>query len=151
MIRRASWRRWGDGSLLCSLTCPATSRSRDTRGTVITGFMFPISALTPAPVVGGVSLIALAIAYHALHRRGERRWAGRAYTAGGIVVLYLNLFVLVAQGFAKVAFLNRLAPTQSELPFAAAQLLLLIGSVALGLYAMLGMRRPPPQSPWFNG
>jgi hypothetical protein len=48
-----------------------------------------------------------------------------------MLALYLNVFVLVAQAFAKVPALNATAPTQSEPPFVVAQ------SVVLALFAAL--------------
>lgn len=112
-----------------------------TLATVITGFMFPISSVTPALIVGGVALALLAVAYIALFQICQAAWSGRAYAVTGMISLYLNLFVLVAQGFMKVPFLNALAPTQSEAPFALAQLVLLIASIALGYYATTGIQR----------
>ena len=49
-----------------------------------------------------------------------------------MAALYFNVFVLIAQAFLKVPALHALAPTQSELPFAVAQL------VVLGLFIVLG-------------
>lgn len=113
-----------------------------TLATVITGFLFPINGLTPALAVGGLSLIVLVAAYVALFRRGQDAGAGRIYAASAMIALYFNLFVLVAQGFLKVPFLAMLAPTQTELPFVLAQLLVLVGSVALGVSATTQVRRP---------
>jgi len=48
--------------------------------------------------------------------------------------LYLNIFVLVVQGFQKIGFLTRFAPTGTELPFFAAQ------GIALALFFTLAVR-----------
>ena len=53
---------------------------------------------------------------------------------------YLNCFVLVAQLFRRLPDLAQLAPTQSEPPFAIAQLLVLVSFVWLGVSADSGMR-----------
>jgi hypothetical protein len=47
----------------------------------------------------------------------------------------LNVFVGVVQSFQKLAFLKRLAPTQSEPPFLIAQVLVLALFVVLGIVA----------------
>jgi hypothetical protein len=49
-----------------------------------------------------------------------------------VAALYFNAFVLVVQLFIKTPPLAELAPTQTETPFAATQLLV------LGLFAWLG-------------
>ena len=59
-----------------------------------------------------------------------------------VIALYLNVFVLIVQLFLKVSFLQPLAPTQSEPPFAIAQGLALLVFLYLG-YA--GIRRFHPQ------
>ena len=94
--------------------------------TSATGFLFPSSGFTPAQGVGILSLVLLAIALFALyggHLAGAWRWI---YVLTAIPSLYLNCFVLVAQSFQKIAFLNALAPTQSEPPFQIAQLVVLV-------------------------
>jgi hypothetical protein len=58
-----------------------------------------------------------------------------------VAALYLNVFVLVVQSFIKVAALNALAPTQSEPPFAIAQLAVLAIFIVIGLIAA-GKFRP---------
>jgi hypothetical protein len=53
-----------------------------------------------------------------------------------VVSLYLLVFVLIAQLFAKVPALNALAPTGSEPPFAVAQLICLAVFVWIGWRAL---------------
>ena len=48
------------------------------------------------------------------------------------IALYLNCFVAVVQAFQKIPSLQTLAPTQSEPPFAIAQLALLAAFIWLG-------------------
>jgi hypothetical protein len=57
-----------------------------------------------------------------------------------VVALYFNVFVLVVQAFLKVPFLQSLAPTQSEPPFAIAQLVVLVVFVAVGILAVRSFR-----------
>ena len=84
--------------------------------TSVTGFMFPINGLTPAIVVGVISIVILAIALMALyvkHLSGAWRWI---YVTTALAALYFNVFVLIVQSFQKVPALQKLAPTQSEPP-----------------------------------
>lgn len=91
--------------------------------TCLTGFGFPISSITPAHVLGVVTLGLLAISYFARSRSlASSRWR-LAFLLTAIAAQYLNTFVLVVQSFQKISFLHSLAPTQSELPFIVAQLL----------------------------
>ena len=104
--------------------------------TSITGFMFPASGFTPAQGVGYLSLVALAAAIAALylfHLAGAWRWV---YVVGASIGLYFNVFVAVVQAFQKVAFLQALAPTQSEPPFFIAQGAVLVIFVVLGFFAV---------------
>jgi len=111
--------------------------------TSVTGFFFPFAMLLPSHIVGVVSLAVLALAVIALYLyrlSGTWRWI---YVAGAIVALYLNVFVLVVQGFLKVAPLNRLAPTQSELPFVLTQGAVLVAFVALFVWVVRAFRPRP--------
>ena len=79
--------------------------------TSATGFLFPFEKLLPSHMVGMLSLVLLAIACVALYGMnlaGAWRWI---YVATAMVALYLNVFVLVIQGFLKVAPLHALAPS----------------------------------------
>ena len=103
--------------------------------TSATGFGFPFEHLLPAHIVGVISLVVLALAIFA---RYGRRLAGawrRVYVIGAVVALYLNVFVLVVQLFRRVPALQALAPTQSEPPFAIAQLAVLALFIVLGVFA----------------
>lgn len=104
--------------------------------TSVTGFMFPFSGLTPGHIVGAISLVLLAVALLALYAfrlAGPWRWV---YVATALASLYFNVFVGVVQAFQKLPFLQALAPTQSEPPFAVAQLAVLAISLALGVLAV---------------
>ena len=103
--------------------------------TSLTGFPLPATQILPSHIVGVLSLVLLAVAIVALyvhHLAGGWRWI---YVATALAALYLNVFVGVVQSFQKLAFLRRLAPTQSEPPFLIAQLLVLALFVVLGIVA----------------
>lgn len=104
--------------------------------TTVTGFLFPISTVTPAVATGIVSSLVLVVALVALY---GYRLAGRwrtIYVASALLAFYLNFFVLVVQSFQKVAFLQPLAPTGSEPPFLIAQAVALAAFVVLGAIAV---------------
>jgi hypothetical protein len=107
-----------------------------TVATSVTGFLFPFHGVTPGIVVGILSLVVLAVAVaarYACHLAGLWRWA---YAAGAVIALWFNIFVLVAQAFAKIPALHALAPKGTEPPFGIAQglvLLLFIGAGALAV------------------
>src|SRR5713101_7595410 len=85
--------------------------------TSVRGFGFPFDHLLPSHVVGLISLVVLAAAVaarYALRLAGPWRWI---YVVESGIALYLNVFVLVVQGFEKVPALKALAPTQKEPPF----------------------------------
>jgi hypothetical protein len=104
--------------------------------TSLTGFLFPFSRLLPSHIFGFISIAVLAVVLFALYAQrlaGAWRWV---YVAGALVALYLNMFVGVVQSFLKLAFLQSLAPTQSEAPFVIAQAGLLIAFVVIGYLAV---------------
>ena len=106
--------------------------------TSLTGFGFPSEHLLPSHKVGIISLALLAIAIPA---RYGFRLAGAwrvTYVATAAMALYLNVFVLVVQLFEKVPALKALAPTQKELPFLVAQLLVL--AIFIGLTILSAKR-----------
>jgi hypothetical protein len=108
--------------------------------TSVTGFLFPIHGFTPALGVGAVACVILAVAllaYYGKRLTGAWRWI---YVVSAIASLYLNVFVLVAQSFNKVAALNALAPTQSEPPFAIAQVSVLLIFMLIGIFAAIKFR-----------
>jgi len=94
--------------------------------TSVTGFGFPNSKITPGIIIGILSLIVLAIALFALYARHLSGGWRRTYAITAMIALYFNVFVLVVQLFEKVPALKALAPTQTEVPFKVAQILLLI-------------------------
>jgi hypothetical protein len=114
-----------------------------TVATSVTGYGFPVDHLLPSHIVGAISLIVLAVAIYA---RYARRLVGRwrvAFVVSAVAALYFNCFVLVVQAFLKVPGLNALAPTQSEPPFAVAQLTVLVLFIVLGTLAVRGSKGLP--------
>jgi len=104
--------------------------------TSVTGFGFPFTGVLPSHAIGVLSLVVLTLAIVGRYRRhlaGAWRWI---YAAGAVMALYFNVFVLVVQLFRKVPALKALAPTQSELPFVATQLAVLLVFLVLGYGAV---------------
>jgi hypothetical protein len=117
-----------------------------TVATSVTGFFLPAEKFMPSHVVGIISLVALALAIFALYS-GKMLGGWRpVYLIAATAAQYFNVFVLVAQLFAKVPALKALAPTQSEPPFAIAQGFVLVAFVALGILAVKRFQLEPPRS-----
>ena len=104
--------------------------------TSVTGFLFPFERVLPSHIFGVLSLVVLAIAIAALYGYQLVRSWRWIYVASALLALYLNVFVLVAQAFLKLPFLNALAPTGSEPAFIVAQLIVLVAFVWLGIVAL---------------
>ncbi|HKB97306.1 MAG TPA: hypothetical protein VKD23_00835 [Terriglobales bacterium] len=113
-----------------------------TVATNLTGYMFPFHKLLPSHVVGGISLVVLAIAILARYSRHLAGGWRRTYVISAVIALYLNVFVLIVQLFEKVPALNALAPTQSEPPFKITQVVVMAVFVVLGILAVRGFRKP---------
>jgi len=113
-----------------------------TLATSLTGFGFPVDRLLPSHVVGAISLVVLAFALYARYRRLMAGGWRSIYVVTAVAALYLNVFVLVVQLFLKVPALNALAPTQTEPPFAIAQLVVLVAFAGLGAAAVKRFRLP---------
>jgi hypothetical protein len=99
--------------------------------TSATGFGFPFTQLLPSHMIGILSLVLLAIACIALYGMkltGAWRWI---YAVTAMIALYLNIFVLIIQGFLKIPALTALAPDNppSGPVFAVVQGLVLVGFV----------------------
>jgi hypothetical protein len=117
--------------------------------TSATGFLFPFDKLLPSHIVGVISLVVLAIAIlapYVYRLAGSWRWI---YVGSAVLSLYLNVFVSVVQAFLKVPFLNDLAPTQKEPPFAIAQAVVLLAFIVLGILAVRWFR-PRTQGSGFS-
>jgi len=108
--------------------------------TSVTGFGFPFTEVLPPHVVGVLSLVVLTVCLAARYlTRLEGGWR-TTYVVTAVAALYLNVFVLVVQLFAKTPPLAQLAPTQQEAPFAVTQALVLALFVWMGWSAVRGFR-----------
>jgi len=135
------------GGMFASNSLPVTTALFliTTALTSLTGFLFPIDGFTPALGVGIVACVILAVALFALYKEhliGPWRWI---YVITAVVSLYLNVFVLVVQSFAKVSALNALAPTQTEPPFAVTQAAVLALFILITLITVIKFRPPKAQ------
>lgn len=108
--------------------------------TVITGFLFPLSQVLPSHILGAITGVTLATAAYALYGQGMRGGWRAVFVVTGFASLYFNVFVGVVQAFQKIGALNALAPTQSEAPFAVAQLAVLALFLAAGTLALRRFR-----------
>jgi hypothetical protein len=113
--------------------------------TSLTGFLFPFKGMTPAVMLGVMSLPVLAITImtrYPLHLAWRK-----TYVITACVALYFNIFVLVVQSFEKITGLRAIAPTQKEPPFAIAQIAVLVLFVALTALAVKKFHAEPLSTP----
>lgn len=104
--------------------------------TSVTGFPLPPFGFDPPRAIGTISLVLLALAVISLYVfRLAGLWRS-VYIVTALVALYLNCFVAVVQSFQKLSILHPLAPTQSEPPFVAAQLIVLVAFLVFGVLVM---------------
>ena len=113
-----------------------------TAATSVTGFLFAFHGVTPAIVLGALSMVVLAAAVagrYAYRLIGPWRWI---YATGSVAALYFNVFVLIVQAFGKLPALHALAPTTppSGPAFLAVQGLALVFFVAMGVLAVRRFR-----------
>ena len=102
--------------------------------TTVTGFLFPLTGMTPAVAIGLITtllFVAIAVARVGFNREG--RWK-LVYDMGIFMNVYFLVFVAIAQAFLKIPALYDLAPTQAEPPFTIAQI------IAFGIFVQLGKR-----------
>jgi hypothetical protein len=114
-----------------------------TVATSVTGFGFPFHGVTPAIILGILSLIVLLaaiVARYVFHLAGSWRWI---YVVGSVLALYFNVFVLVVQAFLKIPALHALAPKGSERPFAIAQGIVLVLFILAGSLTVRRFRPLP--------
>jgi hypothetical protein len=114
-----------------------------TTATSVTGFFFPIEGITAALALGILSLIVLALALAARYYYDVAGPWRRTYVITAMIAQYFNIFVLIAQSFQKIPSLRELAPTQSEPPFAVAQLVALALFIAYVTLAAVRFRPKP--------
>ena len=107
--------------------------------TSVTGFGFPFGTVLPSHIVGGVSVVVLAVAFAARywkHLTGPWRWM---FVSATVIALYLNVFVLLVQLFQKTPGLIAVAPTQGAPAFVVTQLIVLVLFTGLGWAALRGI------------
>ena len=107
--------------------------------TSATGFLIPpllFDKTLPSHIVGALTLVLVAIASLALYRYDLVRSWRWIFVVSAVAALYLNVFVAVFQAFLKIPVLHALAPTQSEPPFAIAQLCTLVLFAGAGIVAL---------------
>lgn len=100
--------------------------------TAVTGFGFPVTRFDASHWVAIVTVVALAaaiVARYAYHFAGTWR---PVYVAGAVIAVYLNVYTLIMEAFARLPMLKTLAPTMTELPFVIVQL------AALALFCWVG-------------
>jgi hypothetical protein len=114
--------------------------------TSVTGLLFPSSHFlsTHRSAMFGVYVAALAIlAWRKLHLAGV--W-GLIFALSVICILGLSIFVAVVHAFTFIPALRALGPTQSELPFRAAEIAAALPFVALGIFAIKRFHDKPTRS-----
>ena len=106
--------------------------------TNVTGFGFPFKGVTPAHVVGALSLVILPVAIAALYwKRLDGLWR-KLFVVLTVLGLWLNVFVLLAQIFQKTPVLAALAPDPSAPAFAVTQALVLLLFIVIGWASLKG-------------
>ncbi len=115
-----------------------------TVATTVTGFLFPFHGVTPAIILGIITIPILAITIYARYPknlRGAWRWI---YVIGALLSLYLNVFVGIVQSFQKIPALKVIAPTQTEPPFQITQLIALCVFIVLIIFGIVRFKVEPP-------
>jgi hypothetical protein len=111
--------------------------------TSITGFLFPFHKITPGIILGIISLVVLAVAIPARYvKHLEGVWR-KIFAVTATMALYFNVFVLVAQLFAKVPALHALAPKGNEPPFLVSELVVMALFIVLGVAAAIKFHPEP--------
>lgn len=109
--------------------------------TTATGFIFPLTGVTPAVGVGLVVTFIFAVMFVAHFVFKRAGWWKLVYDMGIFANVYFLVFVAIAQAFLKVPALYEMAPTQSEPPFAIAQI------IAFGIFVQFAKRIVPRSRP----
>jgi hypothetical protein len=78
--------------------------------TSVTGLMFPFEKLLPSHILSIISLVLLPIACITLYGTKLAGASRRIYVVTALASLYINVFVLVVQGFLKIPALAAVAP-----------------------------------------
>jgi hypothetical protein len=103
--------------------------------TSVTGFFFPITKVTPGLVIGGISLLVLAIALFALYSKKLASGWRTVYVVTAVIAQFFNVLVLIVQSFMKIGVLHAMAPTGEEPVVKIVQVCALVLLIALGIAA----------------
>lgn len=99
-----------------------------------TGFLFPFQSLQPPHILGVLSTVVLIVAAAAfalvLNRPNKTRQV--VFRVAIVTSLFFLYFAGIAEVFIEVPLLKALAPTLTELPFWAAEFVLLLIFLGLG-------------------
>jgi hypothetical protein len=108
--------------------------------TNVTGFGFPFTRIIPSHIVGGISLVILAIAIAARYwKHLDGSWR-QVFVITTVMALYFNVFVLFAQLFAKVPAMIAIAPTQTAPAFVVTNVIVLALFIVLGRASVRGFQ-----------
>jgi hypothetical protein len=112
--------------------------------TSVTGYFFPFHGVTPAQVVGAISLLALLLAIIARYSRHLEGGWRQVYVVTAMFALYLNVFVLIVQSFdkfpRKISALKAFAPPQTTTPFLILQVAAFVVLLVLTIAALRKFR-----------
>jgi hypothetical protein len=122
-----------------------------TVATTVTGFLFPYHGITPAIILGIITVPILAITIYARYARDLRAGWRWVYIIGAVLSLYLNVFVGIVQSFQKIPALKAIAPTQTERPFQITQLIALCIFIVLTLVGILRFKVETPSRAAIGG
>ena len=103
--------------------------------TSLTGFLFPITRVTPGIVIGAISLLILAIALFARYSKGMNGAWRTIYVVTAVIAQFFNVLVLIAQSFTKIPALRAMAPTGEESIVKIVQVSALAVCIVLGVIA----------------
>ncbi len=103
--------------------------------TSVTGFLFPITKVTPGLVIGTISLVVLAIALFALYSRKLAGGWRTVYVVTAVMAQFFNVLVLIVQSFMKIGVLHAMAPTGEEAIVKIVQVCALVLCIVLGVVA----------------
>jgi len=103
--------------------------------TSVTGFFFPITKVTPGLVIGGISLVVLAIALFAVYSKKLAGGWRAVYVVTAVIAQFFNVLVLIVQSFMKIRVLHAMAPTGEEAVVKITQVCALVLCIVLGVVA----------------
>ncbi|MGH9743143.1 MAG: hypothetical protein ACRD51_12435 [Candidatus Acidiferrum sp.] len=111
--------------------------------TSVTGFLFPFHKITPGIILGIISLVVLAVAIPARYLFDLAGAWRTIYAVTATIALYLNVFVLVAQLFAKVPALHAMAPKGNEPTFLISEIVVMALFIVLTIAAAIKFHPEP--------